>query len=139
MQIAYYLGNVGKLITSRQGGDLHEIKSEGISWVCGVGEVHSHGGASESRETETPDASSRIMIASGCKSDRKIEQHTALYVQFPSFNGPKIWSCECFFLSSQKRLHFSRYFCPLSLLACICIHSINIYLASTMPGPEMQL
>lgn len=78
MQIAYYLENVGRLIASRQGVSCFEIKSKrnflGLWWK----------GSSqwwwclECWGTKTPDTGSRIMIASGCRSDRKVVLWTEL-------------------------------------------------------------
>lgn len=61
--------NVGELIASRQGGDLLEIESKGISWVCDVREAHSHGGGQSSQELKPQVPESRGVITSGCKSD----------------------------------------------------------------------
>lgn len=47
------LENVGELTASRQGGDLLEIESKGICWVCDVREVHSHGGGQSSQELKS--------------------------------------------------------------------------------------
>ena len=61
--------NVGELIASRQGVDLLEIESKGISWVCDVREVHSHGGGQSSQELKPQVPGPRGVITSGCESD----------------------------------------------------------------------
>lgn len=71
MQIAYYLENVGKLIASRQaGGDLLEIKSKGISGVCGEREVLSDVGAQRSEELKPQtQVQERLQVAAKCWED----------------------------------------------------------------------
>lgn len=70
------LENVGELTASRQGGDLLEIESKGICWICDVREVHSHGGAQSSRELKPQMQGPRTVITSGCKSDGGVDRWT---------------------------------------------------------------
>lgn len=141
MQIAYYLENVGRLIASRQGVTCFEIKSErnflGLWWK----------GSSQWRwclecwGTETPD--SRIMIASGCKSDRKTAPRTELsWASTLCCTGtflplmPERFGVPGLLHPQAKQCLFPLLFCPpLSSCLHLLILSITIYLAFTLLCP----
>lgn len=144
MQIAYYLENVGKLITSRQGVTCLRLNQKEFPGFVVEGKFTVMVVNAKMRMPGHRNCGCKFRN-NDCKWLQKWSKDWATTEQSWT---PTLYSMFSFFPLMAERFgvlvllplqpktvsFFSVFLSTLSFLACICIHSRQIYLASTMPG-----